>query len=431
MRHILQLTVARRIVECAAAVGALACSEGGTAPVTPRASKPLLSTVAATPQTLRVTALIDGRSRLLLRGNTAQWLNLDFAAPGLWSGYGGPLPVPTTLNGVDWTPVWPSPDENRDCNCVSNIFTGVTPALPAAAVVVTLTAVQARMSAGIIEQPSAANNYTLIVEFDDNAAGGADFYIVDLTFDSPDNTAPGTAVSVTPVDPVTGQPAPVTITFSSVSTGGATTVSSSPTGAPPPLGFKLGTPPVYYELQTTATFSGAVTVCFNYVAGQYRDPTKLRLFHGGASGGWTDVTTSVDVANSRICGIVSSFSPFILAELSYDFIGFYQPVDNAPTLNVVKAGSAVPVKFGLGGNLGLNILATGYPTAQGISCDLSAPADDIEQTVTAGASSLSYDATSGQYTYVWKTDRLWVGGCRQLTLKLADGTTHIAVFRFK
>ena len=30
------------------------------------------------------------------------------------------------------------------------------------------------------------------------------------------------------------------------------------------LAFKMGNPPVYYELQTTATFSGAITVCFGY-----------------------------------------------------------------------------------------------------------------------------------------------------------------------
>src|SRR5205085_2496965 len=45
----------------------------------------------------------------------------------------------------------------------------------------------------------------------------------------------------------------------------------------------------------------------------------------------------------------------------YPFSGFFQPVDNTPTLNVVKAGSGIPVKFSLSGNLGLNILLAGYP----------------------------------------------------------------------
>jgi len=55
--------------------------------------------------------------------------------------------------------------------------------------------------------------------------------------------------------------------------------------------------------------------------------------------------------------------------------------------------------------------------------------DDIEQTVTAGSSSLSYGG--GQYNYVWKTDKSWAGTCRQLVVKLIDGTIHYANFKFK
>ena len=57
--------------------------------------------------------------------------------------------------------------------------------------------------------------------------------------------------------------------------------------------------------------------------------------------------------------------------------------------------------------------------------------DDIEQTVTAGASSLSYDTASGQYSYTWKTEKSWAGSCRQLIVRLVDGTEHTANFKFK
>jgi PKD repeat protein len=115
----------------------------------------------------------------------------------------------------------------------------------------------------------------------------------------------------------------------------------------------------------------------------------------------------------------------------YNFSGFFQPVDNLPVLNAVKAGIALPVKFSLAGNQGLTILAAGYPTSRQIACDSAAPIDDIEQTVTAGGSSLAYDATSDQYVYVWKTDPTWAGSCRQLIVRLADGTDHRANFKFK
>ncbi len=60
-----------------------------------------------------------------------------------------------------------------------------------------------------------------------------------------------------------------------------------------------------------------------------------------------------------------------------------------------------------------------------------APVDDIEQTVTAGSSSLQYDAASDTYTYVWKTDKAWTTTCRQLSVTLNDGTVHTANFKFK
>jgi dipeptidyl aminopeptidase/acylaminoacyl peptidase len=115
----------------------------------------------------------------------------------------------------------------------------------------------------------------------------------------------------------------------------------------------------------------------------------------------------------------------------YDFDGFHEPVNDLPTTNAVKAGSAVPVKFGLGGDQGLGIFATDYPKSQQIDCDSAAPVDDLEQTATAGDAGLSYDATTGQYTYVWKTGKSWAGTCRQLVLKLDDSTTHQASFTFK
>jgi len=113
----------------------------------------------------------------------------------------------------------------------------------------------------------------------------------------------------------------------------------------------------------------------------------------------------------------------------YNWSGFLRPVDNAPTVNTVKAGSAIPVKFGLAGDHGLSILASGYPISRKIDCSSQAAEDAIELTVTAGASSLSYDANVDQYNYVWKTDKTWAGTCRQLVVRLVDGTDHYANFK--
>lgn len=114
----------------------------------------------------------------------------------------------------------------------------------------------------------------------------------------------------------------------------------------------------------------------------------------------------------------------------YAFTGFFAPVDAAPVQNGAKAGSAIPVKFSLAGNRGLAIMAADSPASQPMSCSTSAPTADLAETVSAGNSSLTYDASSARYTYVWKTEKSWAGTCRKLTVKLIDGTEHSAFFKF-
>lgn len=114
----------------------------------------------------------------------------------------------------------------------------------------------------------------------------------------------------------------------------------------------------------------------------------------------------------------------------YDFTGFAQPVDNPPTVNTVRAGSAVPLKFSLAGDKGLAVLAPGFPRSQTVLCSTTAPVAAITETVSAGGSSLTYDALADRYTYVWKTDKAWADTCRQLTVRLSDGSDHTALFRF-
>ena len=57
--------------------------------------------------------------------------------------------------------------------------------------------------------------------------------------------------------------------------------------------------------------------------------------------------------------------------------------------------------------------------------------DAIEQTVTAGASGLTYEPVANQYVYVWKTAKTLAGTCQTLQLKLIDGTMHYANFKFR
>jgi hypothetical protein len=154
----------------------------------------------------------------------------------------------------------------------------------------------------------------------------------------PGATPPGTDIVVQPLDPTTNT-SPVTLTFEQVTTGGETTVTTSSLGPPPPTGFRLGNPPVYYELQTTATFTGTIEVCIDYTGQTVPNEPNLRLQHRLPSGAWEDITTSLDQVNDVICGVATSLSPFLVAERND------APVVTATVLppDPVQVGTAVTV----------------------------------------------------------------------------------------
>jgi hypothetical protein len=126
-------------------------------------------------------------------------------------------------------------------------------------------------------------------------------------------------------------------------------------------------------------------------------------------------------------GFGNAAAHFVL--VPYAFSGFNSPVEDRPTVNKANAGSAIPVKFSLGGSQGMAIFDPGYPKSQRIDCQTGAETNEITETATPGASTLTYSA--GIYQYVWKTDRAWAGTCRRLVLGLNDSSSHSADFRFK
>jgi len=130
--------------------------------------------------------------------------------------------------------------------------------------------------------------------------------------DSPavSNTSSGNNVAIKPVDTTSGS-SPVTLTFTTVTQPGLTSLTTSTNGPPPPTGFQLGNPAEYYNLTTTATFTGTILVCINYTGISFVTPPGPRLFHF-ENGSWVDRTVSVDTTNMIVCGSVTSLSPFAL-----------------------------------------------------------------------------------------------------------------------
>jgi hypothetical protein len=179
-----------------------------------------------------------------------------------------------------------------------------------------------------------------------DAAGNIGTAVFRITVD-PSYTPPGTDVGVTPPDQTTGQPGPVTTTFSQVTGAGQTTVTSGSVGGgggpPPPANFRLGSPPTYYDIQTTATFTPPVTVCITWVEGTYNNESQLKLLHF-EGGSWQNVTLSgyPDTQNNKICGEVSSLSPFLVAEVNLG------PVVTTLTIPGIPVSLGTPVSISAG-----------------------------------------------------------------------------------
>jgi N-acetylneuraminic acid mutarotase len=147
-------------------------------------------------------------------------------------------------------------------------------------------------------------------------------------------TPTGAAVIVEPVVPNSPNPTtntPIAITFSEVTSPGATQVTASTSGQPP-VGWSLGNPPSYYDITTDASYSDAVKVCATYADGTYADETTIRLLHWWdpvlcagrspgvdphfdyASAGWEDTTLGYpDTINNVVCGMATCLSPFTIA----------------------------------------------------------------------------------------------------------------------
>lgn len=134
-------------------------------------------------------------------------------------------------------------------------------------------------------------------------------WLVDAGF-----TPSGSGVTVAPVIDGTGQ-TPVNLSFDNVSTPGSTTVSVSNNGPVLPANLSVGSG--FYDLSTSATFTGSVQLCFDYDPASVAGPAaSIQLLHFDSTlpvPDWVDITTSIDSVAHVVCGSTTSLSPFVLA----------------------------------------------------------------------------------------------------------------------
>lgn len=126
---------------------------------------------------LRVKVWTDGRDELIVRSNRVWWQHWDFNVPGQEGAN-----FPTYLNGAEWFPQWP---DGTASGAESTAYTRLSPRAPLLDAALELNRIAARHNVSVTQFPSAGNDYTTRVEFDDNPFGGAAWYEVELvwTFD--------------------------------------------------------------------------------------------------------------------------------------------------------------------------------------------------------------------------------------------------------
>ena len=124
---------------------------------------------------------------------------------------------------------------------------------------------------------------------------------------------------IRPIDPTRGT-APVSLTFTAiVGAGGMTTVVSDTFGQPPPFGYKLGEPPEYFQIATTAQAVGPIRLCIDFNPNVYLRPDDVQILHYD-DGAWQALSLAPGAGPTvnpnvwRVCGVATSLSPFALME---------------------------------------------------------------------------------------------------------------------
>ena len=216
------------------------------------------------------------------------------------------------------------------------------------------------------------------------------------------NTETGDDVSVSKGD--------TTVTFDNITETGSTsvTVFNEPPG-PDPGGFTfLGD---YWEINTTAEFTGPVTIEIHYDDADVPGGEEewLALLHW-ENGEWVDITVRpIDTLNNIIRGQCTSLSPFGVA-FGPQFQGLLQPVNNDGS-SVFKLGRTVPMKFQLvapGGAYVTDAVARLY-VAQ-VSNQVVGTYQEASSTGQADSgNTFRYDPTANQYIFNWGTKGLAKG----------------------
>jgi len=193
----------------------------------------------------------------------------------------------------------------------------------------------------------------------------------------------------------------ISVSFANVTQAGLTTLAAT-SGPALPANFNLiGS---YYDIETTAAFTGSVTVCVNVSV----DPATVQLLH--YVNGVLDQSFETVPQNNRICGTVGSLSTFAVVQPQYA-AKVQQPINAAGTSTFKANRGVVPVKFTLALNAAptcqlppatISVFRTSQTTPAAVNqSDFLMPSDS--------GSDFRIDSSNCQYIYNLNTRSIGAG----------------------
>jgi hypothetical protein len=149
-----------------------------------------------------------------------------------------------------------------------------------------------------------------------NTYSGSAFWDVQS---STGNTQPGTEVQVILSNDVS-------LIFDEVTIGGNTTLETAHTGPVPPDHFVINPPssPLYYDIKTTASYSGMIHLKIKYDDTELNPDIELNLNifkYIESNSEWLGITTSVEIENNLIYGTTDHLSVYAIMYQSEEPVG--------------------------------------------------------------------------------------------------------------
>jgi parallel beta-helix repeat protein len=138
----------------------------------------------------------------------------------------------------------------------------------------------------------------------------------------------------------------VSFTFANVVSGGVLIVNLTQTGKPAPLGFLLlGKPPAYYDVRTTANYSGSVTMTLLYSdsgLNSLEEKNMVLVQWNNTTENWENITVGADTTHNLIFGETSYLSVFTLIVPLFGDINNDGVIDIFDAIQLATAFSSTP-----------------------------------------------------------------------------------------